>query len=221
MSEQQGSSVQESLSALMDNEASELELHRTLREVTTNESLRKTWYRYHLIGSAIRRELPADFVDASAELRASISAALVGEPVPRRQRQWHQALGRVAIAASVAVVAIFGVQQYQASPAKSVSMAQGDSEQSESVRAGASGPQFQLPSGFEVPQATARTVSSEFYQGYARSGQIEARQKFSDPETDRQIQAYIRRMMSSQAERGYPQHVAMPVEPIYLEQGGQ
>ena len=218
MNEQLGSKMRESLSALMDDEASELELHRVMRDAGAEESLSATWSRYHLASSAMRKELPLDFVDSSAELRAAISMALVNEPVPRRRGHWPQTLGRVAIAASVAVVAIFGAQQYQvfeptaSSPFVIQSAVQSvahNAMQSKTLSTEKVGPQFQLPSGFEVPQATARTVSTSTYnappavQTARLQPALVETPRASKRETDLQIQAYMQRLMLQQTDRAY------------------
>ncbi|MBQ0720003.1 MAG: sigma-E factor negative regulatory protein [Gammaproteobacteria bacterium] len=218
MNEKIGKKMRETLSALKDDEASELELHRAMREVGEDESLNDTWSRYHLAASAMRKELPVDFVDSSAELRAAINMALVNEPVPQRALQWPQTLGRVAIAASVAVFAIFGAQQYQVfEPSAAMPLiAQGEiqhANQNKAGETGLAGPQFQLPSGFEVPQATARTAStgssrvastgSYSSHQYSRSAPADLQPRADKLETDRQIQAYMQRLMSQQAERNY------------------
>jgi len=210
MNEKIGGKMRETLSALMDDEASELELHRAMREVGEDESLSETWSRYHLAGSAMRKELPVDFVDSSAELRAAISMALVNEPAPQKPLPWSQTLGRAAIAASVAVLAIFGAQQYQAFGPSTATplLAQAEIQNTGQRPAGGAengGPQFQLPSGFEVPQVTARIASTGSYskQSYPLSSRVDAQLKTDTLETDRQIQRYMKRLMSQQAERNY------------------
>ena len=222
MSEQVGSKMRETLSALMDDEASELELHRAMRETGDDESFNATWSRYHLAASAMRKELPLDFVDSSAELRAAINMALISEPVPQRASQWPQSLGRVAIAASVAVLAIFGAQQYQVfEPSSSMPLvAQGETQgqlQTSAAEVEPTGPQFQLPSGFEVPQATARTVSTGSYTSsktYSRPARVEVQPSANQLEMDRQIQTYMQGLMSQQAERNYQQSnsIFLPAE---------
>ena len=222
MNVQVGSKMRETLSALMDDEASELELHRAMREAGEDESLNATWSRYHLAASAMRKELPLDFVDSSAELRAAINMALISEPVPQRTPQWPQSLGRVAIAASVAVLAIFGAQQYQVfEPSSSMPLvAQGETQGQLQTSAGEvepTGPQFQLPSGFEVPQATARTVSTGSYNSsasYSRPARVEIQPSVNQLEMDRQIQTYMQGLMTQQAERNYQQSnsIFLPAE---------
>ncbi|MDH0177029.1 RseA family anti-sigma factor [Aeromonas dhakensis] len=121
----------EQLSALMDGDLSDVEV---LNELGTDPALQDTWSRYHLIGDAMRGDLP---VNLQLDLSDSIMAALEDEPtivapkpveskpaapqsgsaktatiVPFLRRAGQQ-VGQYAIAASVAAAVIFGVQQYQ------------------------------------------------------------------------------------------------------------
>ncbi|MDX7736760.1 sigma-E factor negative regulatory protein [Aeromonas caviae] len=117
----------EQLSALMDGDLSEIEV---LNELGTDPALQDTWSRYHLIGDAMRGDLP---VSLQLDLSDSIMLALEDEPAilapkpaqpaaPQVQpagkvipfvRRFGQQVGQYAIAASVAAAVIFGVQQYQ------------------------------------------------------------------------------------------------------------
>lgn len=117
----------EQLSALMDGDLSEIEV---LNELGTDPALQDTWARYHLIGDAMRGDLP---VNLQLDLSDSIMLALEDEPAilapkpaqpaaPQVQpagkvipfvRRFGQQVGQYAIAASVAAAVIFGVQQYQ------------------------------------------------------------------------------------------------------------
>lgn len=123
----------EQISALMDGDLSDAEV---LNELEMDSDLQDTWDRYHLIGDAMRGDLP---VNLQLDLSDSIMAALEDEPtilapkpvetapvlqpavapvktdsnvVPLFRRVGQQ-LGQYAIAASVAAAVIFGVQQYQ------------------------------------------------------------------------------------------------------------
>lgn len=123
----------EQISALMDGDLSDAEV---LNELEMDSDLQDTWGRYHLIGDAMRGDLP---VNLQLDLSDSIMAALEAEPtilapkpvetapvlqpvvapvktdanvVPLFRRVGQQ-LGQYAIAASVAAAVIFGVQQYQ------------------------------------------------------------------------------------------------------------
>lgn len=102
-----------------------------LDSLLTDTELQSTLERYHLIGATIRREtsgpLPADFTagvmaEIAAEpvyqlktdrgllqrVKASVAAAANG--------RWLQPVAQGAIAAGVALMAVFGVQQYQQQP---------------------------------------------------------------------------------------------------------
>ncbi|QXB31512.1 transcriptional regulator [Aeromonas sp. FDAARGOS 1405] len=124
----------EQISALMDGELSDAEV---LNELEMDSDLQDTWGRYHLIGDAMRGDLP---VNLQLDLSDSIMTALEDEPtilapkpvetasvvqpvvapiktdsnnvVPLFRRVGQQ-LGQYAIAASVAAAVIFGVQHYQ------------------------------------------------------------------------------------------------------------
>jgi sigma-E factor negative regulatory protein RseA len=102
----------ESLSALMDDEVSEIELHRILKGSEQNE-LRQTWFRYHTSRAVLRNEhngLPG------IDLSAGVLAHLEDEPEHSPgllSRFWVKPLASSAIAASVAAVVFFGVQAIQ------------------------------------------------------------------------------------------------------------
>ena len=74
MSEQnRPQTLAESISALMDNQASELELKRILKASEQDAEVKATWSRYQIASSVIRGEqapvLPSDF---AARLSAAI-----------------------------------------------------------------------------------------------------------------------------------------------------
>lgn len=144
--------LQESLSALMDNEASELELHRLLKATESDDQIRESWKNYHLAASALRGDTPGV---APVDLSRQISAAIadepehrVGKPQSGLGRIW-QAAGRMAVAASVAGAVVIGAQQYLATEAPMVAQAP------ESV-GGAAG---LVPDGFQAPNLNTRTVN--------------------------------------------------------------
>jgi sigma-E factor negative regulatory protein RseA len=111
--------MKEQISALLDGEGTDLERERALRALDTDPALRATWERYHVASTAIRREL-----------EVMVSPSLV----ERLQAQLHQEVpndaGRrflmprvlkfsagLAIAASVATVAILNLPPLVSSPA--------------------------------------------------------------------------------------------------------
>jgi sigma-E factor negative regulatory protein RseA len=107
--------MNEKLSALLDDELSEHEREALLREMTRDPALRGTWERYHLIRSSLRRELGAL---AAPDLAGRIARELEAQPPARASlplrtafpRPLLKAASALAIAASVAAVAIFTVR---------------------------------------------------------------------------------------------------------------
>ncbi len=103
---QQDQQIAESLSALVDDQASELELRRLLKQ--SDSQLETQWSRYHMIGAAMR----AEPVMSSESLLPGIQQALADEaPHNAKPSGFWASAGRFAIAASVACVVVLGVQQ--------------------------------------------------------------------------------------------------------------
>ncbi|MBV4530325.1 anti-sigma factor [Pseudomonas sp. SWRI107] len=100
--------LQESLSAVMDNQADELELRRVLSAADDSET-RATWARYQVARAAMHKELLLPKLD----IAAAVSAALADEAVPTKVKRgpWRS-LGRLAVAASVTVAVLAGVRLY-------------------------------------------------------------------------------------------------------------
>ncbi|OCT24001.1 sigma-E factor negative regulatory protein [Pseudomonas putida] len=100
--------LQESLSAVMDNEADELELRRVLNAVDDAET-RATWSRYQVARAAMHKELLLPKLD----IASAVSAALADEAVPvKAKRGPWRSIGRLAVAASVTVAVLAGVRLY-------------------------------------------------------------------------------------------------------------
>ena len=106
----------EQLSAFMDGEAESHECDDLVKTLCRHdaEDERGCWERYHLIGDALKKNLP-DYLQH--DLSARVSAALADEPTilaPRRFNiNWHRyskPLIGAAIAASVASVSIVGLR---------------------------------------------------------------------------------------------------------------
>lgn len=110
MAEQQTpQSLAESLSALVDNQASELELQRILKASQTDIEVKATWARYQVISAGVRRDLPSfEMSDFAARVSAAIDAEPAASAVPESSQQqtskphWWQNVARFAVAASVA-----------------------------------------------------------------------------------------------------------------------
>ena len=203
MNEDGREDIRAKISAFMDGEAGDFEARRTLKEIAADAELKRKWYRYHLASSAMHEELPNKMVDLSARIRSAIDA----EARPRKSLLAGP-IGRVAIAASVAVFTVLGVQY--AGPLVGVDLPGIISGQSASLRTAANvdelrpavgnqtfpeTPQFQLPRGFDLPQVQARTVSVDSTQNI--SAQYAARETESSTEAqirqfqERAIRAYI------------------------------
>ncbi len=113
--------LHESLSALLDDETTELELHRILA-AKDDMPLRATWSRYQVARAVMHKEL----IEPRLDLDAAVSAALADEPVHRVKpvaSRW-QGLGRFAVAASVTVAVLAGVRLYNQDQITGVQMAQ-------------------------------------------------------------------------------------------------
>lgn len=113
----------EELSALMDGEASDLELRRTLKSLDSDSELLQKWRRYHVSRSVMQGDFKetgsAEF--AQLDLTKAVSAAIDKEPAhsvsfddkPSWVSKVLQPLSSVAVAASVSAMVVFGWQTFQ------------------------------------------------------------------------------------------------------------
>ena len=100
--------LQESLSAVMDNEADELELRRVLSAIEDADT-RATWSRYQIARAAMHKELLMPHLDISAAVAAGIADEV--SPLKAGRGPWRT-MGRLAVAASVTVAVLAGVRLY-------------------------------------------------------------------------------------------------------------
>lgn len=112
-------SLRESLSAVMDNEADELELHRVLAAGDESE-MRSTWSRYQIARAVMHKELQEPRLD----IAAGVMAALADEKIPVQPVSRWSGLGRLAIAASVTLAVLAGVRFYNQDQITGTEMAQ-------------------------------------------------------------------------------------------------
>jgi sigma-E factor negative regulatory protein RseA len=102
--------MRESLSALLDDEANELEMERVLSRLKDDTELRQTWVRYNLTSAVATGHSPARLdLDVSAQVRQAITAS--GPARGSLGRRLMQPLASLAVAASVAAVVVVGGQQ--------------------------------------------------------------------------------------------------------------
>jgi len=106
----------ETLSAMLDNEADELELRRILKRLEQDPELVEAWQRMSLVQAVLHddnlRSRHVGRVDS--RLSEAVSRAIVEEPVPpaaeKAVRRWTQPLAKLGVAASVAVAFFLGMQ---------------------------------------------------------------------------------------------------------------
>ncbi len=185
MTEQtQPSVLAESLSALMDNQASELEIQRLLKALDADPDIKSTWSRYQIASAGLKGDLP---VMASSDFASRVSAAIDAEETYSLQpkvtsgnqaavsqdnsgsssnngpgnvvvmpMRWWQQAGRVAVAASVAGALVVGVQQYQTAAPQTAEIA---ANTPVAAPANTETKAANLPSGINAPGLSARTVA--------------------------------------------------------------
>lgn len=105
----------EQLSALTDGELDSQEIDLLVRRLERDEELAARWTRYHLIGEAMRNNLPEQL---PFDLTARVSAAIAEEapvvaPAVATQR-WKRPVVGLALAASVAAAALIGLPPQRA-----------------------------------------------------------------------------------------------------------
>jgi sigma-E factor negative regulatory protein RseA len=105
--------LRESLSAVLDGEANELELERVLSQMDDESDLRQTWMRYSAIRSVNTEGISPDMaMDISKGVRRAIlqGAPVVSQATSAVQRLLKP-LASFAVAASVAATVVLGGQQ--------------------------------------------------------------------------------------------------------------
>ncbi|MBL4799274.1 MAG: hypothetical protein JKY50_17860 [Oleispira sp.] len=110
----------ESLSALMDGEADELEIRRILNQLDKDDELRDKWKNYHLMGSLMRNE-GLEGIDLTQGINQALDGvadssgndSTIVEEVANggsSKPAWYKPLTSVAVAASVTLAVLLGVQ---------------------------------------------------------------------------------------------------------------
>jgi sigma-E factor negative regulatory protein RseA len=171
--------LNESLSALIDNEASDLEVRRILKELEMADAsqvaaLREKWRTYNTT-SALMRGASISKIDLSESIREAIKH----EDSLKQTIMSNVASvsGRFAIAASVAVFSILGVQELNQDYSLDGEAAKFTQIDESAVNQFA-GPVNQIPFSVRVPQeGSLSTVSAE--------GEIQKQY------SDRQMRAYV------------------------------
>ncbi|MCP5142414.1 MAG: sigma-E factor negative regulatory protein [Chromatiales bacterium] len=108
--------IREQLSALMDGELPAGEQDLLLRRLDADPALRAWWQRQHRAREVLRNEAsPYMEVDLAGRVMAALDddSGFVAETVKPNGASWWRPVAGLAVAASVATVAIIGVQQFQ------------------------------------------------------------------------------------------------------------
>lgn len=110
----------ETLSAMMDGEASEIEIHRVLRQMGDDQSLKETWLSWHQVRSVVQGGKDSHHMPLRThmDLHARISAAVaeesapVGKPIntPSSRIGFARPAAGLAMAASLVVAVFVGMQ---------------------------------------------------------------------------------------------------------------
>ncbi len=112
----------EHLSALLDDEAGSFEQRRVLAELIVDDKLRDKLSHYALIGESMRSE--ASQLTVTSNFLSGIHAQINDEPeyhqiqlkdkqTTESKNSWLRPVGGFAMAASIAAIAVLGVQNYQ------------------------------------------------------------------------------------------------------------
>lgn len=110
--------MRESLSAMMDNEANELEIERVLSQAGENGELRSAWVRYNMVRHSVQgdRLMHAQW-DVSTRVRQAIAQEEGGasnastNTGPTLRQRVARPIASLAVAASVAATVVIGGQQ--------------------------------------------------------------------------------------------------------------
>jgi len=208
MSEQQRpASLEESLSALVDGQVSELELQRLLKACEQGDELKKTWGRYQVASSVLKGE-PVSF--ANIDFASRVSAAIaeeealsgVGTVAQKAASGWRYQLGRVALVASVAGGMVLSVQHFGAGTQPSSQVAA-----AAPAAAPAASPTVNLPSTIINPAVSARTVALQ--SGFETRPQESRRVTFQSHQAasaipEEEVTRYVNQMIQAHSD-----HAAM------------
>ena len=107
--------LQESLSAVIDGEANELELERVLSRIGSDEELRQTWVRYSAVHTLnAGGQIATMSLDVSQSVREAIASDGRREGVQKSAgaaQRFLKPFASFAVAASVAATVVIGGQQ--------------------------------------------------------------------------------------------------------------
>lgn len=204
--------LMESLSALVDNEASELEVRRILKNIENDPALLERWRRYHLIGAALRREHSLH-VQGVQDLVSGVADRIdreVAVPVAHSESSsekaaspWWNFIGKTTVAASFAAALVLGFGYMAPSDEAQSGARLADAaptpapERAEAVAFVAN----QAPLGFAVPSLEGRTVGINSGAASANPNAQMAVVRAPDDMTDMATQQLLNQLLILHSER--------------------
>ena len=218
--DQKNNQLHESVSALMDNQASPLEVQRILAHTEKNTGVRERWHRYHLARAVLRGESKGlSAADISDQVRAAVAdldidftaqadnastpltestATTDAEGSSKSSPTWLAPFGRVAVAASVALAVLLGAQQLPL-------LASGNGELNSNDIAGSNAAYLpvDLSSGANLSGLNVQNVSSASFSApdnrvqTSSDMQMQRRQQLAEEE----VRQAIQRLMLQHAEQ--------------------
>jgi sigma-E factor negative regulatory protein RseA len=122
--------IREQLSALIDDQLSDMERPLLLGRLQRDPELRECLGRYQLIGEVLRGAGKTATFSIAARVQRAVDREAASEPLAGQRNAYRwKPLASVGVAASVALLAIFGVTTLRDSDTDSVpTLAAGDSE---------------------------------------------------------------------------------------------
>jgi|TARA_B110000240_G_scaffold149519_1_gene165546 sigma-E factor negative regulatory protein RseA len=165
------------LSALIDGEASEIEVHRLVREFRSDESLTSSWAIYQQIRSTLRADSGSVSIEHHQQLFTRITDAIESEDSHSREIRKSASprtiiAGSLALAASMVVAIFIGIQE----PSESQPLA----------NAGAQTPSMGTVSSNQSPILDVQTVANQSDVQPRTSELVEL-----DEEKQRRLRAYL------------------------------
>lgn len=184
--------LKESLSAWIDGEASEIEVHRLLRQFESDASLRPSWVRYQEVRSVIRGERRLD-ADIHLALQDRIRAAVDVEDtfderpatLSRPGNRYIKPAVSLAAAASLVAAVLVGVNLTNRSPEPEGVAASNPAITAPAANVIGTGPIDAQP----VSTGAARVASMD-QESFEPDGQQLELRELSD-EQQRQLRAYL------------------------------
>lgn len=104
--------LKQSISALLDEEASEIEVHRLLREFDSDDELKVSWVRYQQIRSVSQGQhvlSESQHLDLHARISSEVEAEETHSWQGPSVANWQKPVAGFAVAASLVVAVLVGV----------------------------------------------------------------------------------------------------------------